>query len=213
MIQFFLVFTILILIGGSFSVGWNGITRGWVEYLPDGTKFNAGQILGGWERFWEYKKGVKRIYYNHENLCKKLFELNYLDKKIGSKLIVSPDRSDSLETKEYILDEEILKIEKLLGCKLFFYNGRKGSEDRNYVTMYIEMPVYRFTEWVRKPISSCIRCYASVYGSFIWWAFVYLQKDAFNWCSNKIIAILTFWFIFMVILSGVNVFFNKKMKE
>lgn len=210
MIQFFVTFILLILIGSLFCVGWNGATRGWVEYLPDGTKFNAGQILGGWERFWEYKKGVREIAYSHENLKIKLFELNYLDKKLGYKLIVSPSCIGVLEVKEVLSSEEILKIEKLLGCKILLFSDHKGDF---YIKMYIEQSIYRFPEWVRKPISACVRCYASVYGSFIWWSFVFLQKDAFNWCSNKIVAILTFWFIFTVILSGVNVFFNKKMKE
>jgi hypothetical protein len=131
-----------------------------------------------------------------------------MDKKLGSKFFIDSSLSCAFALKQdnTLTDEEIVRIEKLLGCRF-------SRKDGIYYFLYIETTIYRFPEWVRKPISACIRCYASVYGSFIWWVFVYLQKDAFNWCSNKIIAILTFWIIFIVVLSGVNVFFNKKMKE
>lgn len=214
MIQFFWVFVVLIFIGSLFCIGWNGITRGWVEYLPDGTKFNAGQILGGWERFWEYNKGIKRFYYDYDGLKKKLFELKYLDNKIGEKLYMGL-YGISINPNIFMDDTEVVKMEHLLGCKVDCQGVFKDKQGFGFgcMNLYIERPIYRFPEWIRKPISACVRCYASVYGSFIWWSFVFIQKDAFNWCNNKIVAILTFWFIFMVILSGVNVFFNKKMKE
>lgn len=210
MITFYAIFLILCLSASLFCVGWYNITRGWVEYLPDGTKKNVGQVFGFWQRFWEEQLDTQRIYYNNEATERKYFELNYLDPKLAYKLYVDKEYNIYCISKKEgveILDTELLKIENLLGCKI------QKNLDHNFYHLYIENPIFRFPEIIRKPISACIRCYASVYGTLIWALFCLLNYNVFYSFSNKNIAILTFWFIFIVILSALNPYFNKKLNN
>ena len=95
-------------------------------------------------------------------------------------------------------------LEKLLLCKIGW------SEAERAYFFYNDYPVYMLPEWIRNPLSECVVCYASVYGSMIYWGFVYFQQDAFDWTENKIGAYFFFWIIFIVSNCFINGFLYRK---
>lgn len=212
MIQFFICYLILIFITSLFINGWFLITRGTLIPLPNGGYRKSGEVLGFWERFWERQIENEKIYYNQKAFSAKLVELEYLDKKLSEKF-----NFNNLYKRDYLFfidkenpsAEEVTKCERLCSFKfLIVYHQGHGYEYHPYS----EYKAYKFPEWIRKPISGCVICMASVYGSIIYWCWVYLQKDAFLWVSNKTVGYLNFWLIFTISLACCNSFVSKKLR-
>lgn len=70
------------------------------------------------------------------------------------------------------------------------------------------MPKYRFPEWVQKPLSSCVLCYASIYGSIIFWS-TYLYEPLFF--PEKTFQLILVWITFTFSLVFMNNFLHNKL--
>jgi len=183
-------------------VGWYTITRGTEYKLPDGSTKRIGKIFMGWHFFFDKVVGQKRIMYKEGALWAKIDEIwnnaawrpqwNTLEK-------LSANRFQVPEYTRDFWSQNLEKFEKTFQCKVLI--------EGDYVYLYQEMPIYRFPEWVRAPMESCINCMASVYGSAFYWFFVFLAGS--EWSIGRI-GEFVLWPVFCIIVSALNPIIFKK---
>lgn len=201
----------MLIVASLFCNGWYQITRGYYYVLPDGSTKPEGEIFGFWERFWEKQTGISKHEFSPEAHESKLFELRYLDKKLGDKFVFQYVQWALIKEVAFS-EEEQIKVEKLLSCKMMpqYHPAPNCISYR----LYYETPKYRFPSWIRKPISGCVICMASVYGTIIYYSFGFLTKfSIFIIFEYEKAAIVCFWFIFMTCLSYLNFWFSKVKKS
>lgn len=203
MIHFLITFILLILLGSFLIVQFYHLSRHYIIVEPDGSETIGGFVLKFWSRFWERKVGVRSVVYSGDSLEYKFNELNRRLNPIGRKFVLNPGKkSMSLRPGETITPDEKDKIKKITPCELYV----NGS---NYFLL-IEEDLYYFKEWVRKPISACPVCMSSVFGSIIWFTFLYLSPNLFSWSAHPVKCIFLFYIVFLLLLSGVNSIIYKK---
>lgn len=204
MIQFIITFSWLLILSSLFIISLFHLTRHWIIINPDNTKKIEGDILKFWSYIIEMKKGEKRIYYLGNALVKKWEMLKHLKPNIAIKFQISNEKY-SLSLVGDTNQKEIDDLESVLSC------STKWNDDNLF--LYIDDPIYMLPKWIRFPLSQCSVCMASVYGSAIWWAFVYIQKDMFLWSNNIKYSYFYFWLIFIVVLSQINRIVYRKTLE
>lgn len=206
-----IIFYLLCLLAGGIAItGWFAITRGRWEISPNGNKKWVGKIFCGWQKFWEKEVYSKLCYYSGDELEKLLMEIEkFIDIRMfsvdknykianGGKCIYFPDLTTEAYFKEkfYILKHN-LKIQ-------FVLKERKENEP-SFVFLYKSIPVYRFPEWVRDPIASCIYCHSSIYGTIIWWLL------NFNCKFLTLTEIFSLWIPYCISLTFVSPYLWKKL--
>lgn len=204
MIQFIITFSWLLILSSFFIISLFHLTRHWIVINPNNTKKVEGDLLKFWSRFIEMKKGDKRIYYLGDALSNKFELLNKLQPNIGKKFLLSKEKF-SLGLIDTINQKEIDDLEAILSCK--------SKWNDNNIFLYIDDPIYVFPKWIRFPLSQCPVCMSSVYGSAIFWSFIYIQKEMFLWANNIKFSYFVFWLIFVVVLSKINRIVYKKTLE
>lgn len=70
-------------------------------------------------------------------------------------------------------------------------------------------PVYRFPEWIRHPLSECIICYSSIYGSIIFWTTWIFQRWYF---PAETLPLILVWVAYCISLAPINYFIHKQIK-
>lgn len=205
-IEFIAFFILLTLVSSFFIVGFYNITRYYIEVQPDGKEVVKGYIGKWWSYCIEYVKRWDKKYYSGEALQHKLSELKKMLPDIGNKILLPATNETCFISDEgSIMTEEKNKIEAVLSCNL---EGKKhGTQVFSF--LYIEDPVYLFPSWIRKPLSQCVVCMSSVFGSGIW-LFVNLLYNPLTWASNYYLALFGFLFIFIVVLSLLNDIIQRK---
>lgn len=108
----------------------------------------------------------------------------------------------SLKLLKELTKKETEDFKAVLACEFLF-------NDENCF-LYQERDVFLYPDWLRKPISACYVCMSSVFGSIIWWTFIYLQEGIFNWSKHPHKCYFLFWITFLVILSMINRIIGKK---
>ena len=203
--SFIFSFSMLSLLGSIAILSWYHITRHWQSKLPNGKIVIEGFLFKHWSLFWEKIVRWDSVYFtDKEQLKTKWLELNRLDKKTASKFVFKEsDGWIGLRENELTTEQDIFNIESVLGNRVHLFET--GS-----LFLYNEVPIYRFPEWIRNPISHCPTCMASVYGSIIWWGFVFLQKNSFYWSYSPKLCYFAFWILFCLVLSKLNTTFNDK---
>lgn len=203
MIQFLIFFILITLVTSFAIVSFYEITRSYIVIQPDGKETIGGYLLKHWSWYWEYVTETKRIYYCNELLKHKLSELKRLLPEIGNKFNISDFNEYWLiKQGEMISADEISKIKAILMCELD-YNGTVKWMP------FLREDIYLFPSWIRKPLSSCVRCMSSFFGSIIWLSVNYLYKP-FWWTNHNIFAFIFFWIIFCITLAKSNEFIYKK---
>ena len=207
MLQFIQIFSWLLLAGSLFIVSFYNLSRHYIEVQPDGTEKVEGYILKWWSYFWEnVPRGTSKVYYKGEALKEKLL---LVQNTIGDILPINDgDCSFNLMyNSTFHTNEEyrnhIKSLEKITNSKI-------DSNGTAYF-MYIEEPIYRFHEWIRKPISQCYICMSSVFGSVIYFTFCSLYPKLYIWSEYPKFALILFWIVFIVLLTSVNKFLYKKI--
>ncbi len=71
--------------------------------------------------------------------------------------------------------------------------------------------IYKFPHAIRNPLSACIMCMASIYGSVIFWAFYYFHGTDIFWGHYFSEVILT-WLAYLLSLVPINYIIHKKLK-
>lgn len=204
-LEFIISISFLVVLTGLFLNGWHRVTRHFIVVQPDNTERVEGLLLKWWSYWIERVKGTKRIYYIGNALGEKYNELKRLLPAIGGQLSIDKN-GEFLLVKEgaEISKEEVDKIERVLKIKVL------STKDAVF-SFYIEEDIYYLPSWIRDPLSSCVICMSSVYGSVSYWSFVYLVDGAFNWTSHPISGIILIYIGFIVILSCFVVLFARKI--
>jgi hypothetical protein len=213
-LQFYTTFIALTFIGAFFITGWHGITRGSIKELPDGSTEKDGFIFKGWSLFWEKQTGITKIFYNADNVAQKLIQLKKALPSLKNEIYVFGVKANNellFKATPRFTPEEIARIENALTIKVYMGGDDKTSPSPAALYgFYQERINYRFPDWVRSPLSQCPKCMSSVYGSLIWWSFVFLQTGSFAWTDSKIVSIFVYWVVYCVSLSCVNMIVYKK---
>lgn len=204
MIHFFIEFSWLLILSSFFIVSFFHLTRNWIIINPDNSEKIEGDLLKYWSFIIEKKKKIKRIYYSGDALLNKMNMLIKMNYSIASKFSLSPEKF-SIILNESLSDKEKEEIEILLSC-------RSEWNDKN-MFLYIEDVIYFLPKWIRFPLSQCVVCMSSVYGSIIWWTTILMNKNMFNWSNNLKLSYFVFWVIFVVILSQINRIVYRKTLE
>lgn len=199
MIILFLTFLILLILGPIFITGWYIVTRGQYAIEPDGSFVKRGKLVKDWSLFWEDIEEYKPMYFSGHQLEKKLEDIKRLNPRLKSRFSMNEGNASLLCISPLTEDEEV-EVQKSIfssllvkDCDVFIYNER---------------PVYRFPEWVRMVLSSCLPCMSSVYGSLFWWVsyFIsgYLHKFGINFAEW-----LALWPFYVLSVAAVNYFIEK----
>lgn len=198
-LDFFILYFLLIIIGSFFINGWYTITRGYYELQPNGSLKKKGNIFMDWSFFWE-RKGTCVEDYEEKQVAQKMELLKSMRPDVAQRIKVS----GGYLYISSIDDSEVIK--QVVNCNLRWIGQTDGGFK---YALFAELPQYRFPWWVRYPLSECVICMSSVYGSLFWWVFVWLQVNAFNWTEREKISYSVFWVIFIITLSAVNKFVHK----
>lgn len=200
MIHFLITFLLMLLSGSIFILGFYTITRGKIITLPNGDTEEEKEILGNWQLFWEEVLKYNKQFYYGDQLEFKLKILEQLKPAYMGEVDFSTKGRKSLIFNKKLLPHEIRDIEFSLNCKIF--------SNEEIIFLYDEVPVYRFSEWVRK-ITNCYVCLSSLGGTFMYWSYVYFFPNIFSDLFNPTAAKVFFWIAYCISLS----FVNKVIKE
>lgn len=196
-----MIFLILLLMSSFFICGLYHISKHHVVIMPDGKRKTQGEIFKWFSEFIEQYNGYISYQYKEDQLEEKYRVLIAADRKMKDKLIVGPEKMSlivghALTKEERQFIDDILQVKTRLNANVLF--------------LFLDIPKYTFPEWIRKPVISCPTCMASVWGSIIWWVFVYLQQSAFAWSTHPDTAPLFMWPFFCISLSFMNYLWSKK---
>lgn len=209
-LEFTFTFTFMILFAALAICGWFIITRGEWHPSPDGTWKKYGMIFKEWSLFWEQpvrNKQERKVYYSGKELAKKWAFLKKVRPDLYEKYQLSAFHESSLMATiaGVVEDKDLEGIKDVLACEV-------TRDSQKYFRIYQLEIIYMFPSWVRKPLSECPTCMASVYGSAFYWFVVIQAHTLFSWSSKEFLAKFGFWVIFCLILACANKFIDQKMK-
>lgn len=72
-------------------------------------------------------------------------------------------------------------------------------------------PVFKFSHWIRYPISACPMCMSSIYGTIIFLITIFVFKNS-ELLSYSTIQILLIWVAYELCLTCSNDFVHEKLK-
>jgi hypothetical protein len=204
--HFLVVYSFMIVLGVAFCIGWFICTRGEWFIMPDGKYRSYGMVFKQWSLFWEQYRKEKRVYFNGDELMRKLDLLKKVRPDLSEKFRATGSLGLEYKTPHLLTKIQEEQIEDVLACKLEKTGGGAYK-------LFVIYPVYDFPEWIRKPLSECPTCMASAYGSVFYW-FVILNGPTgfFAWARKENLAKFGFWVIFCLILACGNKFVAQKMK-
>jgi len=200
MIIFLTSFLLMLLSGSIFILGFYTITRGKELIMPNGDKEVEKEIFGDWQLFWEDIIVYRKVFYDGKQLEDKLKILEQLKPAYMGTITFSTKEKKSLFFNIPLTDAEIRDIEFSLNTNVF-----KNGE---VIFLFDEVPIHRFSEWVRK-ITNCYICLSSIVGSIFYWTINYFYPAIFQYSINPTLCKLIFWVIYCVSLA----FLNKVIKE
>lgn len=204
--QFLGTFILMLLIGSPVIVGWYVITRGEWFMQPDATWKKYGMIFKEWSLFWEQYRHEDKVYFQGEFLDKKIDLLEKVRPDIGEDIFLSNNGLYMHTSSRQMPSPKILEtMADIMQCEI--EEGLSGN-----FKGYIREPRYMFPSWVRKPMSECLACMSSVYGSLFYWFMVLQAKGLFGWAEKENLAKLGFWVIFCLFLACGNKYLEQKMK-
>ena len=201
MVQLLLQYLFMVALGPVFIFGWYIITRGYYDIGPDGSLVKKGKLLKDWSLFWEDIISYRKVYYNGAQLKNKLNDLISMNHKYKLRLSVNQGEY-SLFCQHPLSEEDLDYIRNSIMVEIFV----KGQD----VFLYSEYPQYRFSEWVRNPLSACPPCMSSVYGSLFWWIMYFVSVNLFKFDCN-FAGWCVLWPFYIVSLVCINHFINKKL--
>lgn len=199
--HFLEIFLLLLPISSIFIVSWYVLTRHYIVVNPDNTEKVDGYLLKWWSWVFEAVKHTNKIYYSGDALKNKVDELMRIYPSIATKLIPYDTGIEVISPSKSLSKDEINKVETVLQLSVL--------QKEFFLFFYIEDPVYFIPDLIRKPLSGCVRCMASLYGGLIW-CFVNYFTNLFSWTIHPHLGFFFFGFIFCVILSHLNSYIYSK---
>lgn len=172
MINFILLYSLLILLTALFINGWFAITRGRWEAKPDGKLYWTGKIFNKFH-YWLQRHEIKMVLYSDNEWVKIYTQLKPFFKE-GQILSMYGDGM------------VIQKMGAITGADFYAFALSKGInievkevvDDKCKMTIgaYKEVPEYKMPELIRDPLGMCITCMSSVYGTLAWIFWLLLAK-------------------------------------
>lgn len=216
--DFVILYFANLFIGAIAITGWYAITRGHWETCPDGKKKFVGKIFKGWLKFWEKEKGKNTVYYQGEELKRLMMQLEPIlglstDKSHKNQYYFADTRIYLTPTSREIIQQRgfIAELQREIKFKIFELDlTQVGSGFVAYAIISKDFEDYVFPEWVRSPMSSCIYCHSSVYGSIMWLLLGTMGKN-FLHVSIPDFVYFIFWPIYCFSLSFILPWLNKKI--
>lgn len=201
MLTLFLTFLVLVMLGPIFITGWYVVTRGQYAIEPDGSFVKRGKLLKNWSIFWEDIEMYKPMYYYGHQLEKKLDDIKRFNPHLKNRFTMNVGNA-SLLCASPLTEEEELAIQKSILSSLLV---------KDYdIFIYNDRPVYRFPEWARMVMSSCLLCMSSVYGSLFWWVSYFVSVFMFKFDTN-FAGWLLLWPFYVLSVAAINYFIDKKI--
>lgn len=198
----FLEFFIVYLIVAAFVIiGFYVITRGERILQPDGSIKRQGKIFMDWSLYWEQTIGTTKVYYTGDTLRDKLRWLKDCNTALGARLQLAGG-GVSLQYSGALSGTELIYIADLLNCRV-------TADEDSRLLLYTEEPNYYFPAWLRFPLSQCPPCMASIYGSLLYWALMWICPNMMSWAEHTTGAYLFFWIVFCLALSSLNKLVHK----
>lgn len=193
----FILFYVTFLVFSCFVItGFYIVTRGEKTLQPDGKFRTKGKIFRNWSLFWERTVGNEKIYYCGDQLIGKLQLIREYNAVLGNKLKPNAERL-SLEIIDPVSASDVTYMKELLHVEVMVKNGT--------MYIYVEEPIYYWSEWLRYPLSQCPPCMASIGGSLLYWTLVMLAGDTlFAWSAVPVICYIFFWIFFCFALAALN---------
>lgn len=204
MILFLTAFILLLIVGGFFILGFYTVTRGEIVVQPDGTEIEEKELLGDWQIFWEQVNYKKKIYYEGDQLAFKLKILEQLKPAYMNLISFSTPERKSIFFDVVPTEAEVRDIEFTLNCHVY--------KNENIIFLYEEIPVYRFSEWVRK-MTNCFVCLSGWMGTIIYFTATYFYPDIFNLSIHPYAQKILFWVVYCVSLAFVNKVFKENFSD
>lgn len=210
-VYYFITMFFLLFAAAFIITGWYASTRGELYVNPDGSIEKTGYIFKSWYFFWFQEIGTKKIEYKGVQFTGKLYDANNYTKlgliKVGEGMFAG--------SKEFI--DRIPDFQKLFNCKVD-WKPVIGSETSITGVFYDEGPVYKYPEWLRTVLAGCITCFASIYGSIIFWVanfFIINSKyyeQIYGWCNYPKALLITSWIGYVFALAYMNTIMWNKFK-
>lgn len=198
MVEFVLLFILILFTSGIFINGWWNITRGRWEITPNGKKVWVGKIFNFWHKFFQQHIEVEE-YYTGIQFYKKYFIIeNEIKATNASKIVIQGESTLIYGLSEHDFYQLKAKIENIgIHVNASFYK----ENDFLSLKIYRLNKVYRLPELIRDPLAECITCFSSFYGvlSWIFWYQVGFEINK-HYPTEMMSSFISTSFFFKVIL-------------
>jgi len=199
-------FAVLLVIGGLFCLGLFMSSRGESEQAPDGTCIDKwGMIFYPITKF-ACRTNTGIVYYFGEQLSKFWCQLRKDFPQHYDLLILTSLHEGSLETKsikEWFMI--IGDIETKYGVKICI-----DAEGIIKIWKEYEKPVYN--SFFCKPLIGCYKCYASIWGSLIFWLGTNFAISV-GYFERDYSVLIPLWIVYCLSLVSVNCMMYKLVKD
>lgn len=212
---FILVYAVMVLMGSCAATGWFMITRGHWDTEPDGTLKARGKVFKHWYLFWNRKKEKPRVTQYKWGPLKSLIDIIEPDLKRH----IRPQKEDAKIYVSFIAlnipGYSLLTTDAIRELEAMHKIQIKHFGSVSYHIFAVEED-YIFPEWVRDPLANCATCFASVYGSLIYWTFTVLVcgwfsfEPLFSWSAYPAGSAIFFWLMYMFSQAVLNTALAKK---
>lgn len=200
-----IIYLLFIFASSLVIVGWFVTSRGELKEQIDGKFKKEGSLFKEWEIFWYKKKLLpKKTLYTGNHLFKVMKEVRSAAIQLGWNGHIDPQHDHLITTND--IKVKIKWIEYLTEAKIRF-----EQEDESLVRLFIYKVEddYVFPEVIRMPVAGCVTCYASIYGSIIFWG-VHLLWNKFQY---EVFQLILVWIAYIFSVAVVNTFIYKKIWE
>lgn len=174
MINFILLYSLLICLTALFINGWFAITRGRWEFKADGTKYWTGKIFNKFH-YWLQRHEVKWENYTGNEWMKIFSKFKPF---FNDSQIIGFDTNYVLVKKMTERQASLLYIYALdKGLNIRIEEPKENNPEKNMIiTAFKEIHIYKMPELLRDPLGMCITCMSSVYGTLAWIFWLLLAK-------------------------------------
>lgn len=207
---YIIFFAIALVIGGLFCIGLWYSSLGEDSVKPDNSVTNDwAMIFYPIYRFLNRKK-EETIYYSGEQLHTLIEKLQCDYKQYGDMV-----NEITIKEKGFVVTvKDNMEIWEGLFCDLYKkYNETQYvvNENLDGFEFYkiIEVPV--INPYIAKPLLLCFKCYASIWGSIIYWSMVAFAIRT-NYIQKDFAILIPMWIFYCLSLVTVNTFIEKKTR-
>lgn len=222
MIRFLIFYLLVLLVGGIVIAGWYGITRGSWERTPDDKLKFKGKIFKGWLKFFDYHRTIygmnNATYYSGRALRELMLKMEI---SMGiSTFTTMPEKKYSFSEEDKCIFLGTPNLVAYFNERFFAFGyqndvsmriekNNNGESARVYFLKHKKQ--YRFPEWIRKPLATCIYCFGSLYGSIVWWVIANISIHLPYFRHYPLWVFWAFWVPYCISLSIIAPWIWKKM--